>query len=395
MIQAFNTNNFNNNNSLQPFTYNMETPIIPVTVKQDPGSIPPGSIPQQPQQPQQQSTKSTHHTPSKNTGTDFVKKLFQMLEENSYARIVRWSDTGDSFIITDTNEFTKDVLPSYFKHSNFASFVRQLNKYDFHKVKISNELKQRYQIENVWEFKHPDFNKNNKASLDNIKRKVPVKKDGNDPNASNRDLVSINQFRNLQDRYDFIEKENSNLTKKIDKMQEELINLSNKYNTMVSGMVANTAINESFTRAIDTIAKSIRQVGIDVPPLDLPFMSPMGPPPPLQQQQPPLQMPTNAVVPAPQQQPLQQQQIPQQAPQQQGVPQRSLSATAQATGPIPSTATQQQQPQPQPQYLPNSPLNTTNGPSPGLVVSPIGNSNRSTTTTSNFNSTTKRATSFG
>lgn len=60
-----------------------------------------------------------------------------MLEDPAFQPVVSWGPHGDCFVVKDMNEFTKSILPRMFKHSNFASFVRQLNKYDFHKVRHS------------------------------------------------------------------------------------------------------------------------------------------------------------------------------------------------------------------------------------------------------------------
>ncbi|KAJ2081507.1 kinase-regulated stress-responsive transcription factor skn7 [Coemansia sp. RSA 988] len=103
---------------------------------------------------------------------DFVKKLFRMLEDETHQDIVCWGYGGESFVVKDPNEFSKYVLPQHFKHNNFASFVRQLNKYDFHKVKVTED--KRYGDE-AWEFKHPKFQQNRPDLLERIKRKIPPK----------------------------------------------------------------------------------------------------------------------------------------------------------------------------------------------------------------------------
>ena len=114
-------------------------------------------------------------TNSANNSSDFVRKLYKMLEDPSYSSVVRWGDDGGSFVVLENEKFTKSILPKHFKHSNFASFVRQLNKYDFHKVRQNNEEgAASIYGPNAWEFRHPEFRANSKDSLDNIRRKAPA-----------------------------------------------------------------------------------------------------------------------------------------------------------------------------------------------------------------------------
>ncbi|KAG0350402.1 kinase-regulated stress-responsive transcription factor skn7 [Podila minutissima] len=106
---------------------------------------------------------------------DFVKKLYRMLEEKDHDPIVSWGRAGETFVVKEPNEFAKAILPKHFKHNNFASFVRQLNKYDFHKIKITEDSAKPYG-DQAWEFQHPKFQVGKHELLEDIKRKTPNNK---------------------------------------------------------------------------------------------------------------------------------------------------------------------------------------------------------------------------
>ena len=55
--------------------------------------------------------------------------------------ISAWSPDGRTFVVKDVPRFESAVIPQYFKHSKFSSFVRQLNFYGFRKVKYSDSLR--------------------------------------------------------------------------------------------------------------------------------------------------------------------------------------------------------------------------------------------------------------
>lgn len=102
----------------------------------------------------------------------FVVKIWNMVNDPANHDYIRWTDDGQAFLVVHREEFMKLILPNYFKHNNFASFVRQLNMYGWHKVQdiTSGTMKESANLEEVLKFKNPDFIRGREDLLDNIVR---------------------------------------------------------------------------------------------------------------------------------------------------------------------------------------------------------------------------------
>ncbi|KAJ9537278.1 hypothetical protein OSB04_030011 [Centaurea solstitialis] len=66
----------------------------------------------------------------------FLTKTFDMVEDPATDAVVSWSRGRNSFVVWDSYKFSTTLLPRYFKHGNFSSFIRQLNTY--YSIECSN-----------------------------------------------------------------------------------------------------------------------------------------------------------------------------------------------------------------------------------------------------------------
>ncbi|KAH7341334.1 hypothetical protein B0J17DRAFT_567186 [Rhizoctonia solani] len=102
----------------------------------------------------------------------FLNKLYNMVSNPETDELVRWSDEGDSFYIPSHERLSKELLPRFFKHGNFSSFVRQLNMYGFHKVPhLQQGVLQNSTESELWQFQNPHFQRGQPDLLCLITRK--------------------------------------------------------------------------------------------------------------------------------------------------------------------------------------------------------------------------------
>ena len=105
----------------------------------------------------------------------FLNKLFNMVSDTLTDYCISWNLDGSCFVILNKQVFTEQVLPRFFKHANFSSFVRQLNMYGFHKIPYFDGSSQ--DNDNIIQFTNIHFQRNQPDLLYLVNRK---KGDSND-----------------------------------------------------------------------------------------------------------------------------------------------------------------------------------------------------------------------
>ncbi|XP_046842486.1 heat shock factor protein 1-like isoform X2 [Xenia sp. Carnegie-2017] len=155
----------------------------------------------------------------------FLAKLWKLVDDPSSDHLISWSSDEASFIVHDQVTFSREILPKYFKHNNFASFVRQLNMYGFRKIVGTDQGGLKADKED-WQFQNVNFIRSQPRLLENVKRKSAPDDKKVKGEEYNRVLTDIHHIKDKQldmsSKLDQVKMENQSL-------YQELIDLRQKH----------------------------------------------------------------------------------------------------------------------------------------------------------------------
>ncbi|POM61514.1 Heat shock transcription factor, other eukaryote [Phytophthora palmivora] len=141
----------------------------------------------------------------------FLSKTYEIFSMPEFSHVCGWNANGDTIIVSQLEAFVAMVLPRFFKHRNFPSFVRQLNLYGFHKTVLDSKR---------LEFQHPYFKRGRPDLLHHIKRKV------SNSNHHNQQLVASSIQNSRLDAHreisDTLLREMKELRQRSDAMEKRL-----------------------------------------------------------------------------------------------------------------------------------------------------------------------------
>ncbi|KAJ7527467.1 hypothetical protein O6H91_16G056000 [Diphasiastrum complanatum] len=138
----------------------------------------------------------------------FLSKTYQMIDDPNTDDIVSWSSSSNSFVVWNPPEFAKSILPNYFKHNNFSSFVRQLNSYGFRKVDPDR-----------WEFAAEGFVRGQRHLLKTLRRRKPANQ--NQGAESSQGLIELGKFGGLEEDIEELKRDKNVLLHELVKMRQQ------------------------------------------------------------------------------------------------------------------------------------------------------------------------------